>query len=249
MTELVTEMEARAAPLIPEGLRVGIIFHMIPTPAILILIRAPEDSTWEKAENCKNATTAVQEYHDRVTRMTTYLVLEATKHDDIVIGSAVGWVNMMYRHEAESAEHLFSTVVLDAFLELSTRIAGPPGQTTVEWWGARAEARSLETLCLTGAFLIFLYAVTDMHRPSRRRDHGPEVLASRNLWMEIVRAFVHITLMVVKADLTLRVRRACVHGAQTMALRTLANEAVNRLLGALSVCTAGSTECALNAAA
>jgi hypothetical protein len=26
-------------------------------------------------------------------------------------------------------------------------------------------------------------------------------------------------------------------------------EAVNRLLGALSVCTAGSTECALNAAA
>jgi hypothetical protein len=33
---------------------------------------SPEDSTWEKAENCTNATTAVQEYHDRVTRMTTY---------------------------------------------------------------------------------------------------------------------------------------------------------------------------------
>jgi hypothetical protein len=33
---------------------------------------SPEDSTWERAENCKNATAAVQDYHDRVTRMTTY---------------------------------------------------------------------------------------------------------------------------------------------------------------------------------
>lgn len=33
---------------------------------------SPEDSTWEKADNCTNATTAIQEYHDRVTRMTTY---------------------------------------------------------------------------------------------------------------------------------------------------------------------------------
>eukprot|EP01043_Picozoa_sp_COSAG02_P093311 COSAG02_NODE_29839_length_562_cov_0.580994_2_plen_101_part_01 len=31
-----------------------------------------EESTWEKAENCENAKDLIQQYHDRVLRMTTY---------------------------------------------------------------------------------------------------------------------------------------------------------------------------------
>eukprot|EP01047_Picozoa_sp_COSAG01_P005801 COSAG01_NODE_202_length_22130_cov_167.927239_21_plen_2422_part_01 len=158
-------------------------------------------------------------YSGERTRQLLPLLLETMTNDDHVVASGVGGMavfNLPLHTDTDTIEQLLAPAVLDAILQLRSRVAGPPRQTTAEWWNACAELRSLETLNLTGLWTLLVYyafAYSD--------GRGIQAAVVPHL-KEIMSEAVHIALMIRAAELTQRIRQLCVHCAPCMATRTLA---------------------------
>jgi hypothetical protein len=159
----------------------------------------------------------------RILQLLPFL-LEVLASNDVVTASGVlgmGAFNYQIYSLANidaDFEKLLSPELLTAILALRSRIAGPPGQTTAEWWNARAETPSLETTCLSCVWLAVLYQAIIF---SGHVLAVPAALIAG--WREVVDDAVHIAVMTKAVDLTQGVRSVCVHCMLVFSLRTLAN--------------------------
>eukprot|EP01047_Picozoa_sp_COSAG01_P072376 COSAG01_NODE_11493_length_1922_cov_7.001097_1_plen_640_part_11 len=148
-------------------------------------------------------------------------LLEAIATEDIVVASAVSYVvglSYTLNRDSDSTNQLLLPALLDGSLALCHRIVGLPQATTAGWWGARAEELSLETLCLTGPWMIFLQQAILF---CGRGSDIPRALALQ--WKEIILRAVHMAKMTQAAELSQRSRRVCVHSVPVVTIRLLAS--------------------------
>jgi hypothetical protein len=91
-----------------------------------------------------------------------------------------------------------------------SRIAGPPQHTTVEWWAARTEVRSLETACLIGPLVCACMGFA--HQAMSSHGRGLEIPPALNAqWREMISEAVHIAKMIHQLVNT-STQPVCVHG-------------------------------------
>eukprot|EP01047_Picozoa_sp_COSAG01_P042494 COSAG01_NODE_3714_length_5769_cov_15.948501_2_plen_1619_part_01 len=155
----------------------------------------------------------------RIRQLLPYL-LEGMVHEDAVVASGVCYVVgclYVFNKNAGTIDHLLSAEVLDHARVLHARVLEPAQQTSVDWWAARAEVRSLETLCLIGPTTLYFYQSGHFCR----RNAILTALAPQ--WGEVIKFAMHSAKMIQEVKLSQRTRRACLHVVPMLVLRILLN--------------------------
>eukprot|EP01047_Picozoa_sp_COSAG01_P081447 COSAG01_NODE_16243_length_1255_cov_21.128893_1_plen_392_part_10 len=155
---------------------------------------------------------------DRIQELLPLSLTVSASEDLVVACGLMGTLmfNLPLHSDARSLKQLASVDVLNCILTLHGRIVNR--NTPAEWWAARAEAPSLQTLCLAGPWLAMLYQAMWVS------SSGNDILIVQvPQWGRIMDEAVSICLVMQVAKLTHRARPECLHAVPGLSLRVLAN--------------------------
>eukprot|EP01049_Picozoa_sp_SAG25_P013260 SAG25_NODE_2006_length_2037_cov_1.496388_1_plen_592_part_10 len=178
----------------------------------------PERATMERVFNdwlSRSAKSQVDHlYSGERTRQLLPAILEVLASEDLILASTTCcFISIFYNNVyngKNSVDVLLSSEVLSAVLAVRSRIAGPPQHTTVEWWAARTEVRSLETACLIGPLVCACMGFA--HQAMSSHGRGLEIPPALNAqWREMISEAVHIAKMIHQLVNT-STQPVCVHG-------------------------------------